>query len=273
MVVILYFYSASSLKRVSLFLVLVAALFSLAGLALAGETVPLAPEASVVANFNDTPQPTRKILIESIIVVVKSDFLEKLEINWEGGYLDGLADGSGRLAFGHLNTVANRRLFSPHQEHWVTDRDRRSISFSRRMAASGQTISILWGEWSRPTAANIAPQQVVEKVLKEVIMELKITPHFEENDQFVTLDLELKNDTADATLSGDEPSSDPKQAKIKLRVKDGNSVAIGGLMTDSQMTGTGWLPLLGWLFPDNTSAKSEYELLLIITANIVPVAS
>ena len=132
MAVIRYFYSAGSLKRVSLFLVLAAALFSLAGPALAGEAAPPTPETSVAVN--DTPQPTRQILIESRIIEGKSDSLGKLEVNLEGGSLAGLADGSGRLAFGrqgHLPYVgllyrprrAQRRI--PHRlraayvgRHW-----------------------------------------------------------------------------------------------------------------------------------------------------------
>jgi len=246
MVVILYFYSAGSLKRVSLFLVLVAALFSLAGPALAREAAPPTPGASVVVN--DTPQPTRQILIESSIKEGKS---EKLGVNWER---------AGHLGFGHLNEAASRMLGACIGVGEANG-GFRTVSAPRMLVAIGQTVSI-----KQAHCWDCRHYYVTAGHTEEVAMELKITPHLEEDGQVVTLDLELKNITAGAALSDGDHSSDIRQAKIM--VKDGDTVVIGGIMTDSQ----GRLPLLGWLSPDK-AANIEYELLIFITPNIIPISS
>ncbi|MDR2725650.1 MAG: hypothetical protein LBC90_06245, partial [Candidatus Adiutrix sp.] len=149
------------------------------------------------------------------------------------------------------------------------------ISSPRITAASGQTVSIkqgrLWGEETSTTVANIELQQVVEKVLKEVVMELKVTPHFEKNNQFIILGIDLRNDAAGAALSGGDHSSDIRRARTMI--KDGDTVVIGGLMTDNQTPGSIRRPLLGWLLPDSKAANSEYELLIFITPNIIPISS
>ncbi|MDR2726335.1 MAG: hypothetical protein LBC90_09835, partial [Candidatus Adiutrix sp.] len=148
MAVIRYFYSAGSLKRVSLFLVLVAALFSLAGPALAGETAPdlqppLAkkvftpkyhPIGVMVDEFKKLATPRGKILAigndiyvedEPKAIATMSQTFERLDrvnryiliehrvVAVKSDFLEELEvnwEKADHLAFGNLNRAAGRRL-------------------------------------------------------------------------------------------------------------------------------------------------------------------
>lgn len=109
-------------------------------------------------------------------------------------------------------------------------------------------------------------------------MELRVTPHIEENGQIVTLDITLTKDSPAASLggAGGEPSIETREAKTKLMVKDGETVVIGGIISDTQFTssarvpGLHRLPLLGWLFQQKGINNDKTELLIFITANILP---
>jgi type IV pilus assembly protein PilQ len=254
---------------------------------------------------------TRQILIESRIVVASAQFTEALGVSWGGMYdgsglmrttarrlgvdgsaFGGMADlgfreaGVSSLGFAYLNKAANLLLGARLRAEEATG-ESRTISAPRIMAADNQTVSIKQGTQipyqtggSANTPANIE--------FKEAVLELKVTPHIEENGQIVTLDIDLKNDSP-TLLYGETAANarqartsrliaiNTRQAKTKLMVRDGDTVVIGGIMQDTQASassrvpGLHRLPLLGWLFQENEVANSKEELLIFITANIIPV--
>ena len=244
---------------------------------------------------------TRQILIESRIVMVNANLTETLGVSWggeysstvnlggtgtSGGRVGGTADflaGTGniltnRLGFSYLNK-ANSLLLNANLNARESTGESRTISAPRIMAANDQTVSIKQGAQipyqsgsSASTAANVE--------FKEAVLELKVTPHIEENGQIVTLDIDLKNDSVDTSLtgSGGEPSINTRQAKTKLMVRDGDTVVIGGIMQDTQGSGSQRvpglhrLPLLGWLFQNSSVTSTKEELLIFITANIIPIS-
>jgi type IV pilus assembly protein PilQ len=65
------------------------------------------------------------------------------------------------------------------------------------------------------------------------------------------------------------------EAQTELLVNDGDTVVIGGIIkaTESDNTagfpGLSKIPLLGWLFKNNTRSTANKELLIFITPRIV----
>jgi type IV pilus assembly protein PilQ len=193
--------------------------------------------------------------------------------------LGGNADFSGgvsSLGFGYLskagNLLLNARLSATEQNS-----EARTISAPRIMAANDQTVSIKQGA-QIPYQSGGTATTAANTEFKEAVMELKVTPHIEENGQIVTLDIDLKNDSVGQSYGGGEPSIDTRQAKTKLMVRDGDTVVIGGILEDTQRSHSGRvpglhrLPLLGWLFQDNSVENNKTELLIFITANIIPIS-
>ena len=249
---------------------------------------------------------TRQILIESRIVMASSNLTENLGVRWGVSYdatrdkgnnynfpatagpsipagntyqpdtAYGTADfsrGISSLGFAYLNKAANLLLNAKLTAEEYTG-ESRTISAPRIMAANDQTVSIKQGQ-QVPFSTGASSGTPANIEFKEAVMELKVTPHIEENGQVITLDIDIKNDSF-GQIHG-ETGLNTSQAKTKLMVRDGDTVVIGGIMQDRQTASSGRvpglyrLPLLGWLFQDNSVNNDKQELLIFITANIIPI--
>ena len=249
--------------------------------------------ATMTQVFMRVDKVAKQILIEARIIEASSTFVENLGISWGADYRSdnalgtdykpgssfGQADiGSGAAAidFSFLNK-ANSLLLNAKINASETSAEARTISAPRIMAANDQEVSIKQGQQipyksgsSATTAANVQ--------FKEVVMELKVKPHIEENGQIITLEIELTNDTADQSGgAGEEPAINTREAETILMVKDGETVVIGGIIVDSMSTGISRvpgvhrIPILGWLFQDRSINNVKSEMLIFITANIIPI--
>ncbi|MDR2946123.1 MAG: type IV pilus secretin PilQ [Candidatus Adiutrix sp.] len=250
--------------------------------------------ATMTQVFMRIDRVAKQILIEARIIEASTTFVERLGIRWgigthetagevittgeiTGGDLVGSADFSagGRLGFAFLNKTGSL-LLNASITASETSSDAKTISAPRIMAANDQEVSIRQGQQipytsgsSATTAANVQ--------FKDVVMELRVKPHIEENGQIVTLDINLKNDTpANSGGAESEPAINTREATTKLMVKDGETVVIGGIIVDQQTTGIDRVPglhrvpILGWLFQDRSINNQKSEMLIFITANIIP---
>lgn len=236
----------------------------------------------------------RQILIEARIIEATATFVNNLGVTWGARYQGGgglsspttnvgdasgsvdFKDKAGTLGFGFLNKASSLYLNATIKAS-ETSSDARTVSAPRIMAANDQEVSIKQGKQipyksgsSANTAANVQ--------FKEVVMELQVTPHIEENGQIVTLDIKLTNDTPDSSGgSEEEPAINTREAETKLMVKDGETVVIGGIIVDNQRTavdrvpGFHRIPILGWLFQQRSFDTDKSEMLIFITANIIPI--
>ncbi len=112
----------------------------------------------------------------------------------------------------------------------------------------------------------------------DVGVKLQITPQIGEGD-YVKLDIyqeisqiEQANDTILTTVG---PTIDKRSTKTSVVVKDGDTVVIGGLMSDSTENSVtkapvfGDLPLFGWLFKTKNVTKTKTDLLVFITPHLL----
>ena len=71
------------------------------------------------------------------------------------------------------------------------------------------------------------------------------------------------------------PAVDSRTAQTKVMVKDGETVVIGGLITDSvndtiaKIPLLGDIPILGWLFKKKSVTRTRVELLIFVTVKVV----
>ena len=222
-----------------------------------GNDIYVEDEPGAIATMNQLfmrlDRVTRQILIESRIVVASANLMERLGVKWGVGYM-GAPGTTNTYPVGYLNKTGGL-LLNAHLNAREGAKESRTISAPRIMAANDQTVSIKQGTqipYQTGGTATTAPNTE----FKEAVMELKVTPHIEENGQIITLDIDLKNDTLGPFLDVGKPTIATKQAKTKLMVRDGDTVVIGGIMQDAQLSGFG---------------RVKEELLIFITANIVPI--
>ena len=108
---------------------------------------------------------------------------------------------------------------------------------------------------------------------KDIALELEVTPHITPDDR-VTMKIVIKNNEIGAVINN-QISFTTKEAYTELLVDDGDTIVIGGIRKtrkDINETGLPFLrkiPVLGWLFKDNSKEKSEEELLIFITPRVV----
>ena len=81
--------------------------------------------------------------------------------------------------------------------------------------------------------------------------------------------------TAAASSTG-APAVDSRNAMTTVLVRDGETIVIGGLITDtmqdtiSKIPLLGDIPILGWLFKKKTKSRVRAELLIFVTTRILP---
>jgi type IV pilus assembly protein PilQ len=86
--------------------------------------------------------------------------------------------------------------------------------------------------------------------------------------------LDVTQDTV-GNIYGGVPSINKKQVTTTVLVENGGTVVIGGVYTQdvtdssSKVPLLGDIPLLGWLFKNNTKTDAKKELLIFITPKIL----
>jgi type II secretory pathway component GspD/PulD (secretin) len=108
---------------------------------------------------------------------------------------------------------------------------------------------------------------------------LSITPQISE-DGWITMDISPVLTSLDGILSSPSgtataPQLNTKQASTLVRVRDGSTVILGGLIrtenakSERKVPLLGDIPLLGKLFTGTFSAKLKTELVIFVTPTIV----
>ncbi len=108
---------------------------------------------------------------------------------------------------------------------------------------------------------------------KKAVLSLIVTPQITPEDS-VTMKVSVTQDSVGNIYSG-IPSINTKKVDTQVLVENGGTVVIGGVYTQdesdstSAVPGLGDIPVLGWLFKNNTQVKSKKELLVFITPKIL----
>jgi type II secretory pathway component GspD/PulD (secretin) len=82
------------------------------------------------------------------------------------------------------------------------------------------------------------------------------------------------SEVADATV--DPPTIDTTVAETEVMIKDGETLVIGGLVSEkmvetaSKVPLLGDLPVLGVFFRSTSNSKRRKEILIFVTARVVP---
>lgn len=148
------------------------------------------------------------------------------------------------------------------------------ISNPRILTVDNGKAKILQGK-SIPVR-KLTSEGTVSTEFKDVTLELIVVPHITP-DGSIGMSVEIKKEELDPTVPSVEgvPGTDKKEAITNVIIKDGGTVVIGGMYkistsdSDSGVPGLMKLPLLGWLFKNNTKTSNTNELLIFITPRIV----
>lgn len=111
---------------------------------------------------------------------------------------------------------------------------------------------------------------------KDVGIKLQVTPHINQRDGLIRLDLEQEvKDVIGAAAATTTPTTLSRTAKTSVQLADGSTMVIGGLVQDDlsrsqrSVPGLRDIPLLGWFFKKRNENAEKRTLMFFISARIV----
>jgi general secretion pathway protein D len=123
------------------------------------------------------------------------------------------------------------------------------------------------------TQSTIGTTTSVER--KDIGINLKIKPQISEGD-YIRMDINQEiSAVKDSKGQAIDLVTTKRSAKTSVVVKDKETVAIGGLIQDteeetiSKVPFLGDIPLLGWLFKSKTKVRKKTNLMILLTPHIV----
>ncbi|MBC3935638.1 general secretion pathway protein GspD [Undibacterium sp. CY7W] len=246
------------------------------------------PDAIRVAerliSLQDIPEP--EVMLEVEVLEIKRTRLLALGIQWPDSLsltpLPSTVGGSVSLRnLRNLNTGSIGATVSPMTVNAKKqDSDANLLANPRIRARNHENAKILIGERvPNITTTSTATGFVSESITYlEVGLKLNVQPTvYLDNDVAIKVDMEVSNIVGQTqTKSGSTAYQiGTRNASTVLRLKDGETQILAGLINNEDRTsankvpGLGELPILGRLFGGNTDDNQKTEIILSITPRIV----
>jgi type IV pilus secretin PilQ/predicted competence protein len=251
-------------------------------------------------------QPVQQVMLEARIIEVSTDDLKVLGIDWdllnrqgvlivegqpstEPGEAAGSAPGAQPAKVPFLpideltrNWTRQARVFQATLDMLIRNGNGRVLANPRVATLNGREASMIVGQripyetQSTVFAGNAAaPTLSVQR--EEVGIKLKITPLINADGYITTtISPEVSSVIAFVGRNNDLPVVSTRQTSTTVRLKDGNSVIIGGLLSEETSRNVTKVPLLGdipgigLLFQHHRSSVSKKDLVIEVTPRIMP---
>ncbi len=249
--------------------------------------------------------PARQVMLEARIVEVSTTDTKRLGIDWDLLTRQGFIITEGqpgptapdvppttmpyiRSSLGRPDALMGWRPsrqakeFNVALDLLIREGNARVLANPKIATLNGKEASIMIGQripfvvtGTVFAGGGAAPVQQVQK--EEVGIKLKITPLINA-DGYITTEItpEVSSVTDYKGDKADLPVVDTRQATTTVRLKDGNSVIIGGLLSEDKSTTISKLPLLGQipglglLFQHRVIITNKKDLIIEITPRILP---
>lgn len=152
-----------------------------------------------------------------------------------------------------------------------TDGRGKTISNPRVVTQNRVPAAILQGQeipYQTVSNAGTATQ------FKNAVLCLLVDPQILNNDNII-LDVEVRKDEPRAIPGADSLAIDKKAIRTQVRMKNGETVVLGGIFTQKLSDNTekvpllGDIPVLGHLFRSNSKENNKTELLIFLTPKIL----
>ncbi|MFH1715464.1 MAG: secretin N-terminal domain-containing protein [Elusimicrobiota bacterium] len=183
-----------------------------------------------------------------------------------------LSPQGGAFSIGAVsdNMILNARL-SLLQKKGKT----KTLSNPKIVTVNNKTAHILIGEKVPYVTSTIVPGTgtTQETTFVDIGIQLEVTPTINADDRII-LKVHPEVSTLRA-LNPEGPRIATREADTTVLIKSGETIAIGGLITDADIQASeqipilGELPILGYLFKHKTSNKERVELIIFLTPTIV----
>ncbi|CAG9259490.1 secretin N-terminal domain-containing protein [Paraburkholderia caribensis] len=236
----------------------------------------------------DIPEP--EVMMEVQVLEVSHDRMTDLGIEWPNSFTvstPATANTWGELHHLPINAL-NVSGLSATANFKLSDTDANLLASPRIRARNKEKARILIGDKvpvisssSTPSTSGPSYTQMVQYL--DVGIKLEVEPQvYRDGDVGIKLNLEVSNitkviqsDSSQAGLTTLAYQIGTRNASTSLRLRDGETQILGGLISDQDRTtadkvpGLGQLPVLGRLFSNHNGDHVKTEIVLQITPHIV----
>jgi|GEM_PF-605047 len=241
-----------------------------------------AQQEAIVALLRQLDVPIPQVIVQALVVDITATSLKNLGVSWS--FANGISFFEGGLGAVQIGIGAFTRdaLFARLQA-FVQNGNAKVLSDPRISTYDGQEALIFAGDQIpivNTTTSGNPPVTSQTVTFQPIGVSLKIVPKINSDRTIGVLVHPLVTTATSFTpATSQNPSGLPiiatREAVTSLRVPDGDSVVIGGLMRYSDVKNLakipilGDLPLIGGLFQLSTTNHSESEVVIILTPRIL----
>jgi type IV pilus assembly protein PilQ len=243
---------------------------------------------------------TRQVMIEARIVEAETNFTREIGVQWGFTHqtLRGADDLGGPYGFSGALTPANYAVnlppgaatsgigftFSRFPGNLTSltidaalaaqerDGTLKIISAPKVLTLDNKEATIKQGQQVPYTKEE---EGTVSITFVDAVLSLTVIPHITMDDR-ISMKVSATKDSPDfANAVLGQPPIDTKQTTTELLVNNGDTIVIGGIITEEKavqnagVPGLSKLPVLGWLFKSKLKRLDKTELLIFITPTIV----
>lgn len=233
-----------------------------------------ASDISDIKNLIDViDSPTPQIMIESKIVEISESRLKKLGFNWENNL------GSLKVAINPEDKKVTPDNITASLNAFISSGEAKVLASPRISTLDNNEAEVKIGS-KIPYAVPVNQSSSSTKWAVQYIdagISLKITPRIGE-DGLITVDILPEVSTISEwrnTSAGEFPVISTRNAHTLIRVKNGQTIIIGGLIDEtfreniSKIPGLSDIPLINPFFTNKTSEKTKTEIVFMITPYIM----
>jgi type IV pilus assembly protein PilQ len=232
---------------------------------------------SIRQHLKSIDKPSQQVMIRASIVEVKDNALKSVGIDWSilGQKGNKQYNGNINLSVGLIDTLS--ALFSLIRSETGIPLAGTPVDLITRLQAlvtDGKATIYLAKEqyFSVVTGPVNYPYTRLEQVA--VGIKLDIIPYISENNEIT---VKIAPEVSDAVGSGREglPLVDRRSVNTTVRVKDGETIVIGGLTqentqkTQNKIPLLGSIPILGYLFSHTKYEKQKTDIVVFVTPTII----
>jgi general secretion pathway protein D len=250
------------------------------------DTLIITDVDSVLADISDligkldTKPP--QVKIEARLVEASSNIMDELGINWQAVHSPSGSTGRSDFVYGQAEGVSfNLGMFTASQFEDILFRIEALETNGEANTMLNPSVMTMDNEAAQMLVADRIPVlRIVETELRSttsvefinVGVSLNVIPHITE-DGYIIMDVTPQADYI-KEWRGDNPVISTRMANSRVRVKDGETFAISGLIKEEDKKSKSGIPilsripLLGRLFGSSNDSNDKTDLMVFVTPTI-----
>lgn len=183
---------------------------------------------------------------------------------------------TGDIALSSFPSLFYRLLRSDASTRTLANPQLRALEGVAAQARFGERVPVPNTTFSPIATGGVNTQPITSYTYENIGVNIDITPRTHHNDE-VSLTLKVEVSSISGTGYADLPTFGSRSVNSVIRLRDGETSILAGLIRDDERTtmesvpGLSDIPLIGRLFARNKSERTETDIVITLTPHIVRV--